>query len=44
MNCNMDPLEWDWKMENGKMAPIMTDMVIKKTPVFPRTSSAPFLN
>jgi len=25
MGCQMDPLDWGWKIENGKMAPIMTD-------------------
>lgn len=27
MDCNLSPLEWGWKIINGKMAPIMTDQV-----------------
>ena len=25
MNCDIDPCEWGWKLENGKMCPIITD-------------------
>ena len=28
INCDMDPCKWGWKLENGKMCPIMTDQVI----------------
>ena len=27
MNTPMDPLEWGWKLEQGKMVPVMTDEV-----------------
>jgi len=28
MECNLNPLEWGWKMVKGKMTPVMTDEVI----------------
>jgi hypothetical protein len=27
MDCNLNPLEWSWKIVDGKMAPVMTDPV-----------------
>lgn len=30
METQMNALEWGWKLEDGKMVPVMTDQVSKK--------------